>query len=268
MEAHLAPGLEPRSEPTLEGALAATESDAAAALGAAGTLQRELKKLKTAAADGVLGDLQKRLAAVEQLTSDLGRAVETLRAGWTLDDRAYLESGEFTTELLGTAKGLGVRLFEQDERILSYPSLVRVLPGDAAVEIDRKREKRIRPSVLAEILRARQQKPSSFRPQVFMEALLRAYRLALPEKPGRAMGATVTLLEVYQILTIFPGQAKDYSKQEFARDIYLLDQSDVRTRDGLQVSFPTATGTRSSGTLSTVTREGELKVYYGIAFRP
>jgi hypothetical protein len=262
--------MEPENPPSesLESALSRTEADADAALRADGALHRELKKARSAAAQGSIRDLQKSLAAAGQLMDALRESVRGLQAGWSFDERAHLESGAFTAELLRVGKEQGVKLFEQDERILSYPSLVRLLPNDAAVEVDRRREKRIRPSVLAELLRARQQKPPRFKPEPFLDALLRAYRLALPEKKGREMGATVALLEIYQILTLFPGQAREYSKQEFARDIYLLDQSGVNTRDGLRVSFPAASGTRSSGTLSTVTREGELKTYYGLAFRP
>jgi hypothetical protein len=65
-----------------------------------------------------------------------------------------------------------------------------------------------------------------------------------------------------------PGQAREYSKQEFARDIYLLDRSGVtRTRRGYVVSFPASTGARSAtSTLRIVTEGGQEKVYYGIAF--
>lgn len=258
-----------RSHELLESALSRTETDADSALRADVALHRELKRARSAAAQGAIRDLQKSISAAEQFAGALHQAVRALLASWSFDEREYLESGAYTAELLDVAKDLGVKLFEQDEQVLSYPSLVRMLASDAAVEIDRKREKRIRPSVLAELLRVRQQKPPRFKPEPFLEALLRAYRLALPEKKGRAMGSTVALLEIYQILTLFPGQAKEYSKQEFARDLYLLDQSDARrTRDGFRVSFPSATGTKARGTLSTVTRAGELKTYYGLAFRP
>jgi hypothetical protein len=251
----------------MEAALARTESDAEAASRAAAAVAREIKRARTAASHGSIRDLQKALLAADQLGEALRDALRGLRAGWSFDERAYLESGAYTAELLAAASERGVRLFEQDERILSYPSVVRMLPGEAALEIDRKRERRLRPSVVAEHLRALQQRQPRFRPEPFLESLLRAYRLALAEQ-GREEGATVRLLDVYQILTMLPGQRQEYSRQEFARDLYLLDQSEAKeTREGLRVSFPAATGTRAAGTLSTVTREGELKVYYGIAFR-
>lgn len=255
------------SPSTLEAALARTEADAESAARAAAAVTREIRRAHGAAAHGTLRDLQKALAAAEQLADALREATRSLRAGWRFDERAHLESGAYTAELLAAAQERGVRLFEQDERILSYPSVVRVLPAEAALEIDRKRERRIRPSVVVEHLRAQQGRPPRFRAEAFLEALYRAYHLARKEQ-GRHDGATLRLLDLYQVLTVLPGQRQEYSKQEFARDVYLLDQSETKqTKGGLRVSFPAATGTKQSGTLSTVTQEGELKVYYGIAFR-
>jgi hypothetical protein len=251
----------------IEAALARTEADADAAARAAATVVKEIKRAKTAAGQGTLRDLQKALAAAEQMADALRDSVRTLRSGWQFDEREHFESGAYTAELIETARERGVRLFEQDERILSYPSVARVLPGEAAIEIDKKRERRIRPSVVAEHLKKLQQKQPRFKAEQFLESLYRAYRLALAEK-GREDGATVRLLDLYGILTVLPGQAREYSKQEFARDLYLLEESGVeQTREGLRVRFPAATGTKTGGTLSTVTREGELKTYFGIAFR-
>jgi hypothetical protein len=251
----------------IEAALARTESDADAAGRAATAVAREIKRARTAAAHGSIRDLQKALFAADQLAEALRESVRTLRSGWSFDERAHLESGAYAAELLAAAGERGVRLFEQDERILSYPSVVRVLSAEAALEIDRKRERRIRPSVVVEQLKALQQSQPRFKAEAFLESLARAYVLALAEQK-RPAGATIRLLDLYQILTVLPGQRQEYSRQEYARDVYLLDQSEAkRTREGLRVSFPAATGTRAAGTISTVTREGELKVYYGIAFR-
>lgn len=259
--------LSTQNQDHLETALARTESDAEAGSRAAAAVVREIKRARTAAAHGSIRDLQKALLSADQLAEALREAVRTLRSGWSFDERPYLESGAYTAELIAAARERGVRLLEQDERILSYPSVVRVLPSEAALEVDRKRERRIRPSVVVEHLKTLQQSQPRFKAEAFLESLARAYQLALAEQ-GRPAGATARLLDLYQILTVLPGQRQEYSKQEFARDVYLLDQSEAKlTRDGLRVSFPAATGTRAAGTISTVTRDGELKVYYGIAFR-
>ena len=72
---------------------------------------------------------------------------------------------------------------------------------------------------------------------------------------------------MYRVLTVLPGSAREYSKQEFARDLYLLDQSEVTTtKDGRTLHLPASALTRGSGLLTTVTRSGQEKVYAGISF--
>ena len=182
-------------------------------------------------------------------------------------DRAYLGSGAFANELLQLGRSRGLALQEQDDRLVSYPSLIRVLPNDAAIEIDRKRQRGIRPSVVIEALRATQGRSPRFRAEAFIEALARAYELVRSSQ-GKERGATVKLIDVYSVLTVLPGQSAAYSQQEFARDIYLLDESGLdRTKDGSRMTLPASSGARTSSTLATVMRNGELKIYYGVEFR-
>ena len=58
----------------------------------------------------------------------------------------------------------GVKLVERDDRLSCYPALLRVSPGEKAVYINRKRERRIRPSVFVNLLQEQQARPLSFRP--------------------------------------------------------------------------------------------------------
>ena len=86
-------------------------------------------------------------------------------------------------------------------------------------------------------------------------------------KDADGRGSVERLVEVYSLLTLLPGQARDYSRQEFARDIYLLDRSGVTETRTRSVSFDASSGTRSSDSvLHVVTESGEEKTYYGIAF--
>lgn len=252
---------------SLEEALARTESDIDAALKAGTAAASQLKRAKKAAASGVLRDLERSLESAEQLAGALRDSVRAARAGWSFDDRRYLESGAFTQEVLELGHSRGLVLQEQDDRIVSYPSLVRVLANDAAIEVDRKRQRGIRPSVVVETLKATQSRPPRFRPEAFIEALARAYRLVLGAQ-GKEPGATVKLVDVYRVLTVLPGQSAAYSRQELVRDVYLLDQSGVdRTKDGSRMTLPASSGARTSSTLATVMRNGDLKIYFGIAFR-
>src|SRR5215210_2946339 len=101
--------------------------------------------------------------------------LEDARVGWDFDEEMYFASGLFPREVLDTAERKGVRIFEQDERLYCYPSLIRVLPGDRSVMIDKARERRVRPSVLVEQLRELQRRPARFKPEAFLESLFSAY---------------------------------------------------------------------------------------------
>ncbi|HBN09001.1 MAG TPA: hypothetical protein DD435_10260 [Cyanobacteria bacterium UBA8530] len=63
---------------------------------------------------------------------------------------------------------------------------------------------------------------------------------------------------IHRLLTLIPGQSREYPGQEFARDVCLLDQSRLaRTRKGYDISFPASTGTQSlQNTLRVITAEG------------
>jgi hypothetical protein len=233
-----------------------------------------VKRVRAAAQVGDLKDLRPALAAAEQALAALRQQFANARAGWDFDEDAYFANGLFPRELLDTAARLNVRIYEQDDRLYSYPALIRVVPADRAVLIDKTRERRLRPTFLVNRLKDLQRRPPRFRPDAFLEALFAAYttvvaqRRKAPFGRGAGDGPVVRLLEIYDLLTLLPGQAKEYSRQEFARDIYLLDQSGATaTRKGYRVRFPASTGTRSpSSTVRVITQDGQEKVYYGIAF--
>jgi len=249
-----------------EAALDRTETAVESSLRAATATVRELKKARASAATGALRELERSLAEVEQLAGSLIDATQALRSSWSFDARSYLESGAYLDELIELGRARGLSVFEQDGRLISYPSLLRVLAADAAIEIDRKRERRIRPSFVVDYLEGLQTKPVRFRPEQFIESLYRGYRLVITER-GRNEGTVVRLSDVYDVLTLLPGQTREYSKPEFARDVYLLDESPVdRTKGGAAASFPAATGTRGKGALVTVTRDGSIRTYYGLSF--
>jgi hypothetical protein len=132
----------------LEAALEATEERVAAALKATAAVSRELKKAKTGAQKGQLRDLRRALSAAAVLAGDAARAAEDAGESFDFDEQEHLESGSYSQKLLDTAAAQDVAMFAADERLLCYPSLIEVLSGDAAVEIDRSRERRLRPSVL------------------------------------------------------------------------------------------------------------------------
>ena len=265
-----------RDQIGLEQALARLESDAEASLEAAANAAAALKRVRAAAQTGNLRDLRPALGAAELAVDALAAATGTVKAAWDVDEERFFEDGAYVRELLAAAAQLDLRMYEQDDRLYVYPAIVQILPGERAALIDRRRERRLRPSVLAKHLQDLQGRPARFKPEAFLESLAAAYAFALDRartRRGEALvgeGTAVRLLDVYELLTLLPGQAREYSRLEFGRDVYLLEQSGVTTtRRGQTVSFPSSTGTRrAGGTIRVVAQNGQERLYYGVAFRP
>ena len=253
----------------LESTLAATERAAEAVLKSATAATRELRNAVTDARTGQIRGLRKALAAATAATEALAEQARVLEAGFDFNEREYLASGAYTKELLAVAEAQGVTIFEEEDRLLCYPSLLKLLPNDSAVEIDKVRERRLRPSVLVEQLARTQQKPLRFKVELFLDSLRSAYELVVASEGKKADGV-VRLVDVWSALTMLPGQRGQYSKQEFARDLYLLDQSGTTStaRSPRELRWSASTGTKNTGVLATVAQSGQRQYYWGISFTP
>jgi hypothetical protein len=121
--------------------------------------------------------------------------------------------------------------------------------------------------VLAGLLAAAQERAPRFKPEPFLDSLRGAYELAVAGA-GKRPDAVVRLVDVWSVLTLLPGQSREYSKQEFARDLYLLDQSGVTdtARSPRQLRWSASTGTKGAGVLTTVARSGQQQRYWGVSF--
>jgi hypothetical protein len=252
---------------SLEEVLAATERAVEGALKSAAAVTRELKKALTGARNGQVREARKTLAAADDAATDLAEELRALRDGFDPDEQEYLASGGYTKELLAVAAAKGVKIFEEEDRLLCYPSLLRLLPAEAAVEIDKVRERRIRPSVLVDLLAKTQQRPPQFKAEAFLDSLRAGYELVVASEGKKADGV-VRLVDVWAVLTMLPGQRGQYSKQEFARDLYLLDQSGVThtTRNPRKLRWSASTGTKGAGVLATASRGGQRQHYWGAFF--
>lgn len=252
---------------TIEAAFARAEADADAAIKAATSVLSTLKRYRSAARQGKIREIRAAGEAARQVIGALDAQVAGLAESWSFDDEGYLQSGGYAAELIERAEREGLRISELDGRLYSYPPLIRVLPGDRAVSIDKAKERRLRPSVLVAYLKEIQRRPPRFRPGEFLESLSSAYKVAVKQQ-NRAPGAVVPLGDLYDLLTMLPGQSREYAKAEFARDIYLLDQSGQTTaKDGARIEFHAGAGARvPRGALSVVTQHGDEKKYHGISF--
>ena len=254
------------TEDRLESALEAAQGGSETALKAASSLTAQLRKARGAAVTGQVRELRKALDSAVALAADLTASVRAVRTSFDIDEVAYLASGGFAKELLATAAEQGILMFEQDERLLCYPSIVKIIPGDVAAEIDKRRERRLRPSVLVAMLAGAQQRPPKFRPEPFLEALADGYDLVIA-RASKKPDAVVRLVDIWSVLTLLPGQGKEYTRPEFARDLYLLDQKAVRqTRNGRTLRWHASSGTRTAGVLTTVARTGQQQLYWGVSF--
>jgi hypothetical protein len=249
-------------EDALDGAARATD----ALLRALTAALREAKRAKSAANLGKVRDLEQAMDAAARLAGQAADDARRVRGEWTFDAPEWFASGAYAKELLACAAASGVQAVESDQRILCYPAIVQVSATDVSVVVDKKKDRRVRPSVVVGHLAALQQRPPRFRPEAFIESLAVAYDLVVGVK-GARQGAPVKLVDVHGVLTVLPGAARDYTRPEFARDLYLLDQSGVvDVKDGRVMSLPASALTRGSGVLTTVTRAGQTKVYAGIGF--
>jgi hypothetical protein len=252
----------------IEAAFAKAEADGDSALRAATSVVKALKAFHGAARQGKVRELNAAVEAARQGLTTLDQEVAKLSTAWTFDEERYLQDGEFSRELIERGRQEGLRIAELDNRLYCYPALIRILPGDRAVMIDKSRERRLRPSVLVRLLRDLQRRQPRFKPGEFLESLYAAYSVAITRKAGRAHGTVIPLVELYELLTMLPGQAREYARQEFARDVYLLDQSgQIATRSGATIEFHAGAGARlPKGALSIVTQQGAEKKYQGISF--
>jgi hypothetical protein len=249
----------------LEGALARVDRAVETSSKAVASLARELKRARAAAASGQMRELRRALDAVQAMASDVVKRVGTAVAAYDVDEVDMLASGAYAKELLAAAETADVAMYAEDDRLLCYPSIVRVLPGEAALEIDRKRARGIRPSIVVAQLAKAQRAGPRFKPAPFLASLVGAYDLVVAGQ-GKTPGAVVRLLDVYGALTLLPGQSRDYTRAEFARDLYLLDQSgETAGPGGRRLRWAASSGTRQAGVLTTVAMSGQQQRYWGIA---
>ncbi|RMH32670.1 MAG: hypothetical protein D6690_13315, partial [Nitrospirae bacterium] len=255
---------------SLETVLAEMETRASGLVKTAGHVATVCRKLRDAAKVGDLNKLRKYLDESSQAVLALGCDLVKAQNAWNVDEKAYLAGQAFRRELLTTAAQLGVAMHEHDGYLFSYPVLLKILHKECMVSIDRVRENRLRPSVLVKKLKEVQNKPLRFKPQGFLDMLYSAYSIVVAARGKHLVGTgtVIPLVEIYQLLTLLPWQSAEYTRQEFGRDLYLLDKSGVTTtRKGQRVNFHASTGVRDANkTLTVIAQGGREKTYYGISF--
>jgi hypothetical protein len=252
---------------TFERAFADAERSATAAQKAGYAIATAAKVMQKAAQEGDIAKLRRAADRLAAATDAARQDVANARSAWPFseqEEREYME-GSFEAELMEEASRAGLTIYSRDARLLAYPSILRLLPVELAVQIDKKKVTAIRPSYLVKTLLVNQQRKARFPTERFLESLYSAYKLIV----GRGgIGTQIPLARVYDAFTLQPGATNEYGKGDFARDIFLLDRSGVtHTRSGARLSLPASTGTRSGRNVITfVAPDGEVVSYYGLQF--
>ena len=259
---------------SFEQAFSDTERAAKSTLDSAGELIRLAKQLQKASREGNLAAMKRTQGRLDGALGSLGETVANAVQAWPFQDgeeEQYLRDG-YSAELRRIASERNLDVHERDDRLISHPSVVRILPGERAVRIDRKKVSSIRPSYLADVLLKNQEKPGRYQSGAFLESLYAVYsdivREENPDRLVRTAGRVVPLERIYRLFTSLPGSSREYDRTDFARDLYILDtKGPERTKQGAAVSFPSSTGTRrSKGVFSFVGPDGRDVQYYGLRF--
>ncbi len=256
-----ADGVGERLEPAL-GSLDARLAEAAKSLKAA---TQALKKAQDAARTGNLRDLKRLLESADDSAAAYVRDVRRAGTSWAFSAEDYLASQQYLDELRATAAEIGVggaRVL--DGRLYSYPYILRVEVRDLAVRIGKKKDIRVRPSHVAEILKAAQRKPQQGNLAPILNAIEQAYLHLTKGELGRS----VSLRDIYEALTLLPGSARDYSLDDFVMDVYRLDLSGPHvTRANHRFDLPASTSTRGGRGIRFATKDGDEKLYSTIRFQ-
>ena len=262
-----------------EQAFSDTERAAESALKSAGVVTRRARALIGAAKAGNVSAVKRSQADLDEAMKALRQEVDNANSVWHFQDEEeerYLRDG-YADELIAAAREIGLSIYKQDDVLISYPSVVRILPGERAVRIDRRLERGVRPSHLANSLLKNQSKTSGFRPNQFLESLYSVYSDIVSESESNSgadmiagSARTLRLARIYSLLTSLPGSGRDYGRYDFARDLYTIDSEGPRvTRRGYRVAFPASTGTRrprASDLFDFIGPDGQRITYYGIRF--
>lgn len=255
-----------QSSMTFERGFADAERAASEAGKVVATMAGAVKQLQKAASEGDLQKMRKSSERLAPILESTRQEIANARSAWPFspeEEEEYLRES-YAREVIDAAKAESLPIQQRDEGLVVFPSILRILPSERAVRINRKKVQAVRPSRVVKTLKAIQSRKPKATPENVLEVLHRAYRLLV----GKEYGKTVALASIYHALTLLPGSTAIYDQTDFVRDLFLLDRSGVaRTKSGGSWSLPASTGTKGAkGTFTFVAPDGETVTYYGIRF--
>lgn len=247
----------------LDAALAEAERQALAVVSTVRQLRRQ-------AAIGVLAGLHRRLQQLPAGSQPLAAALTEASRSFDYDAEAAFADGSYLAELQAAAGAKSLVLVEREGRITAFPLLLKLEPSMPAIRVGRKLERQLRPGVLTGLLK-KAQDSATFNAATFLMMLFRAAAILAPvdglaEEPRP--GVVVPLLDIYDVLTLRPGQAAEYPREAFAVHVLQLDRApDTLTKEGQRFSLPASTSSKGKSRLTVYDESGAEHIYVGISFR-
>jgi hypothetical protein len=251
----------------LEESLSKLEGLAGDALKASMQSHAALMKLRRAVEVGETRHLTELFDAAESSAGDVLEQVRMFRARWQFPTEAYLKSGLYAQELLSIAQASGIEVIrEVDGRLYSFPTVVVVATGGQYIKVGARTQYGLRPTHVIQLLGSLASSAKARADKVNADTLESFEKAYLKETRGET-GVAIGLANIYDILTIRPRQATEYSQIDFLTEIYALDIRGPRlTRGGRHLSLPASTSTRGGQGYRVVAESGEEKLYSSIRF--
>ena len=239
-------------------------------------LLRQINSLKKAAKVGNIAGIKRCQENLKNLLEEVNSDVSKAVSSWpyTEEDEIQIFEEQFAPLLKSTAREVGFNIYEKDGNLVCPPLIVKILPAQRAVNVNRKKVSQVRPTYLVDILQKAQNKNARHSPKQFLASLYRIYNILKMSENSNLIsgggGPVYQLNTIYNLMTALPGSSRDYDRSDFARDLYILESKGPQvTRNGARVSFPSSTGTRhraKSHLFTFINKDGSSVEYYAIRF--
>lgn len=245
-------------------ALAGQEQRVDGLIAAARKFQNALRQWKKACRTGHVASMEKAARDASRLVAETEQATGEAAQAWQFDVRAYLETDAWRHELAEECARAGLSTFPDNDVLIAPPVVVRAQPGLARLVLGKANWPSLHPAVTAaELKRLNERAATQAALQGFVNAL---YEGSKQVNPG---GGVARLRDLYRLFSIAPGWKKENPEPSFARQIYALHRSDVRTAtDGKRLEFEFPSGkVRERDIFTVMSDDGREIRYYGILFR-
>ncbi len=208
------------------------------------TQQKLSKSIQKSMEAGDIKSWQRDLALLERAGEEYADILVRMKAVTEgFDTRAYIESGDFSNQLLGWCEQFGIDINGDYPVYEIFPYRVRIDAENQDLYVNRKKSQCLRPRAFAQNIKAAREKlmKASFNAAAFAAELADAYDTALMRQSGGKAyrkDADCYLTGIYPYLAPMGRHRREYDKQSYAFDLARLYISDVdQIKDGRRLQF-------------------------------